>query len=248
MKAIVLSAGQGKRLLPLTKESPKCLLPVRDDETILGCQLGALARAGIDRAVVAIGFGARRVESWLATHPVPGLACETLINPFYRSSDNLITCWLARGAMSEDFLLLNGDTIFEDSVLARLLDAPPAPITIAIDHKTGYDDDDMKVALDPRGRLLAIDKCLPPAMVSGESIGLLSFHGSGPKQFVAALEAAVRRPEAMRQWYLSAVHRIAQSAPVETVSVRGLWWREVDYPGDLDEARRAFTGRSAIAR
>src|SRR4030095_11781940 len=133
MKAVVLSAGQGKRLLPLTAENPKCLLAVRGGEPILGWQLAALARAGIERAVVVVGFGAERVEEWLAANPVPGLVCETLINPVYRPSDTLITCWLARGVMSDDFLLLNGDTIFEDAVLARVLAARPAPITLAID-------------------------------------------------------------------------------------------------------------------
>ena len=103
MKAVVLSAGQGKRLLPLTAGNPKCLLPVRGDEPILGLQLDALARAGFDRAVVVIGFGAERVEAWLAANPVPGLACESLFNPFYDSSDNLISCWLARGAMYGGF-------------------------------------------------------------------------------------------------------------------------------------------------
>ena len=248
MKAVVLSAGQGKRLLPLTEENPKCLLPVRGDEPILGWQLRALARAGIERAVVVIGFGAERVEAWLDGNPVPGLACETMINPFYRTSDNLISCWLARGAMSEDFLLLNGDTIFEDAVLERLLDAPPAPITLAIDHKAAYDDDDMKVSLDSEGRLLAIDKWLARPVVSGESIGLLSFRGSGPKLFTRALEEAVRQPEAIRQWYLSVVHQIAQDTAVEPTSMRGLWWREIDSPADLYEARRAFTNRVASAR
>jgi choline kinase len=247
MKAVVLSAGQGKRLLPLTEENPKCLLPVRGDEPILGWQLAALARAGIDRVVVVIGFGAERVEAWLTANPVPGLAVETLINPFYRSSDNLISCWLARGAMSDDFLLLNGDTIFEDAVLARVLEVS-APIALAIDHKQTYDDDDMKVSLDSRGRLLAIDKWLARPMVGGESIGLLSFRGSGPKLFTAALEEAVRRPEAMRQWYLSVVHQIAQATAVETASVRGLWWREIDSAADLYDARREFTDPVASAR
>jgi L-glutamine-phosphate cytidylyltransferase len=247
MKAVVLSAGQGKRLLPLTEASPKCLLPVRGDEPILGWQLRALARAGVDRALVVIGFGAERVEAWLAANPIPGLACETLFNPFYQSSDNLISCWLARGAMSEDFLLLNGDTIFEDAVLARVLDAPPAPITLAIDRKQSYDDDDMKVSLDPSGRLLAVDKWLARATVGGESIGLLSFRGSGPKLFGTALEEAVRRPEAMRQWYLSVIHRIAQVSAVETASVRGLWWREIDSRADLDGARSPFAAPVAFA-
>jgi choline kinase len=150
--------------------------------------------------------------------------------------------------MSEDFLLLNGDTIFEDAVLARVLDARPAPIALAIDHKPYYDDDDMKVSLDSEGRLLAIDKWLARPMVGGESIGLLSFRGSGPKLFTTALEEAVRLPEAMRQWYLSVVHRIAQDTAVDTVSVRGLWWREIDSPSDLYGARREFTDRVASAR
>ena len=248
MKAVVLSAGQGKRLLPLTEENPKCLLAVRGDEPILGWQLAALARAGIDRAVVVIGFGAERVEAWLAANPVPGIACETLFNPFYKTTDNLISCWLARGVMSEDFVLLNGDTIFEDAVLARVLDSPPAPITLAIDRKLDYDDDDMKVSIDPRGRLLAVDKWIARPMIGGESIGLISFRGSGPKQFSSALEDAVRQPEAMRQWYLSVLHQIAQTSAVETVSVRGLWWREIDSPADLYGARSEFTARVAFAR
>lgn len=237
MKAVVLSAGQGKRLLPLTLKNPKCLLAVRGDEPILGWQLAALARAGIDRAAVVVGFGAEHVEAWLAANPVPGLACETLINPFYGSSDNLISCWLARGAMTEDFLLLNGDTLFEDAVLARVLDAPPAPIVLAVDRKQRYDDDDMKVSLDQGGRLLAIGKSMPSAMIGGESIGMLSFRGSGPKLFTSALEDAVRRPTALREWYLSVIHTIARSTAIETASVRGLWWREIDSPADLDGAR-----------
>jgi choline kinase len=238
MKAVVLSAGQGKRLLPLTAKNPKCLLPVLGDEPLLGCQLRSLARRGLERVVVVTGFGAERVERWLSSNPVPGLRVETLFNPFFGSSDNLVTCWLARGVMSDDFLLLNGDTLFEDAVLDRVLASPPAPVSVAVDRKRLYDDDDMKVALDENGRLVAIDKWLPPAMVGAESIGLLAFRDSGPKLFVEGLERAVRRPEALKGWYLSVIHTISRTTAVETISIRGLWWREVDCPDDLDRVRR----------
>ena len=112
MKAIVLSAGQGKRLLPLTAELPKCLLPVASDANVLEIQLRSLARCGVERATVVVGFGAERVERFLTATPIPGLEVEVLFNPFYALSDNLATCWLARHQMHEDFLLLNGDTIF----------------------------------------------------------------------------------------------------------------------------------------
>jgi choline kinase len=244
MRAIVLSAGQGKRLLPLTAEIPKCLLPVEGERTILELQLCALARGGIARVTVVSGFGAERVERFLAETPLPGLEIESLFNPFYAVSDNLATCWIAREAMREDFLLLNGDTLFEDAVLRRLLGSPAAPVTVTIDHKDAYDDDDMKVSLDDDGRLLAIGKTLKPEALHGESIGLLCFRGPGARRFRSAVERAMRAPEALRAWYLSVIHALAQEGAAETVSVRGLWWREIDSREDLDEVQRSLRART----
>lgn len=243
MKAIVLSAGQGKRLLPYTARQPKCLLCVNGERSVLEVQLRALARCGIEYATVLVGFGASTVDHFVATTPIPGLVVETLYNPFYALSDNLATCWVARHKMDRDFVLLNGDTIFEDRVLRRLLEATPSPITVAIDHKASYDDDDMKVSVDEGGRLLAIGKTLKPEIVNGESIGMLCFRGSGPRYFCSVIERAMREPEALKLWYLSVVNEIAQDTTVDTASVRSLWWREIDELTDLEEARRSFPSR-----
>ena len=243
MKAIVLSAGQGRRLLPLTENCPKCLLPVNGEKTMLTLQLEALARCGVDRATVVVGFGADQVEHFATTHLVPGLAVETLFNPFHSTTDNLVTCWLARQAMHGEFLLLNGDTLFEDALLRRVLDAPQAPVTVTVDHKSAYDDDDMKVSLDPNGRLLAIGKDLPAATVGAESIGMIAFRESGAKIFVDALERAIHEPVALRRWYLSVVNDLAQQTAVETVSIHGLWWCEIDSPEDLAAARADYAAR-----
>lgn len=238
MKAIVLSAGQGRRLLPLTESDPKCLLAVDDGRPMLEVQLAALQRCGIEHATILIGFGAERVERFLESHPVPGLTVETLYNPFFKASDNLATCWLARGAMSEDFVLLNGDTLFEDDVLRTALGG--REISVTVDQKPAYDDDDMKVSTDEQGRLLAIGKTLQPEVVNAESIGLLVFRESGVKAFRDALETAIRRPDALRLWYLSVVNDMAQHTPVYTRSIKGLWWGEVDSPEDLEAVRKAF--------
>ena len=245
MKAIVLSAGQGRRLLPLTSELPKCLLALDSQRSLLQLQLEALARCGIPRAVVVTGYGADLVEAHLAgLRTPPRIHVETIYNPFFGSSDNLISCWLSRVAMDDDFLLLNGDTVFEDAVLLRLLDSVRDPLTVTVDHKRDYDDDDMKVALDAAGRVLAIGKTLPAEAVGGEAIGLIAFAGSGPKLFVEGLERAVRRPGAARRWYLSVVHELAEEdGVVGTASIRGLWWREIDGSEDLSRAREEWVGR-----
>jgi choline kinase len=240
MRAIILSAGQGKRLLPLTAREPKCLLGVDGERSALEVQLRSLARCGIERVTVVVGFGAHYVESFLRETQIPGLRVDTFYNPFYAQSDNLATCWLVRHEMDQDFLLLNGDTVFEDRVVARLLEGRPAQITVTIDHKDDYDDDDMKVSIDEDGRLLAIGKALKPEIVNGESIGMLYFRGLGPKRFREALERTMRAPEALKSWYLSVVNELAQETAVDTASVRGFWWREIDSPEDLEEVRRSF--------
>ncbi len=244
MKAIVLSAGQGRRLLPLTERDPKCLLTVDGPRTVLELQLGALARCGVRQVTVVVGFGAERVEQFLAGTRIPGLQVDTLFNPFFASSDNLATCWLARSEMTEDFVLLNGDTLFEDRVLQRLLDESRQPITVTIDHKDRYDDDDMKVSVDASGRLLAIGKQLPAAAVGGESIGMLCFRGAGVKDFRDELERAIRLNEGLRAWYLSVVNGMAGRVPVGTVSIDGCWWREIDSRSDLDGVRASFESQS----
>ena len=239
MKAIILSAGQGKRLLPLTEDRPKCLLPVRGQQPVLEVQLRALAACGIDEAVVMVGFGAEQVEAFLERTEIPGIRVRTFFNPFFAQSDNLVTVWLARPEMTDDFLILNGDTLFEPAALEKLLAAPAAPLTLAINEKASYDDDDMKVKLAGGRRLLAVGKKLT-GPIDGESIGLMRFRGEGAHAFREALDQAVRRHSGMSAWYLSVVDALARSMRVETAAITGLWWGEVDSPEDLAVVREGL--------
>lgn len=236
MKAVILSAGQGSRLLPLTAERPKCLLPL-GPKSLIEWQIDILSRSGVDEIVVVVGFRAALVEAVLARLARPGLRIRTLFNPFYSVADNLGSCWLARHEMIGEFLLLNGDTLFETAVLQRLLHSPPAPITVTIDRKASYDADDMKVHLDGT-RLVEIGKTLPPARTDGESIGLLLFRGDGPELFVDAVDRALQVSEGLTSFYLKVIDRLAKSHHVETATIEGLAWGEVDYPVDLQRAER----------
>ena len=245
MKAIILSAGQGKRLLPLTAATPKCLLPVDGSRPALEIQLRTLAACGIQRATVMVGFGADKVEHFLARCPLPEIEVTTRFNPFFALSNNLATCWTAIPEMTEDFVLLNGDTLFEPAVLERLLRAPFAAVSLAIDRKPSYDEDDMKVSIRHERTLAAVGKTLPPAVVHGESIGLMTFRASGVPAFRVALEKAMRDPTALQRWYLSVIDALAHSSLVEVTSIEGLWWAETDTPEDLAEVRAYFSSQQA---
>ena len=233
MKAIILSAGHGRRLLPMTAEIPKCLLDIHG-RTVVEWQIDHLLENSINDITVVVGYGADKVDALLKGRYSPQQV-RTLYNPFFDVADNLATVWMVRGAMTGDFVLLNGDTLFEPSVLRHLLDSPARPITLARDHKSRYDSDDMKVCLDGN-RLVRIGKDLESDVVDGESIGMLLFREQGSRLFKDAVEQTMRSPEALKQWYLSVIDQLASQGHVWSQSIHGLQWGELDYPVDLDKA------------
>ncbi len=233
-KAIILSAGQGRRLSPLTDTRPKCLVEL-SGVSVLRWQLAHLRDAGLEEAVVVTGFGANLVDAEIANFAPAGLKVRTLFNPFYALSDNLATCWLARAEMNGPFLILNGDTLFESDIARRLLAAPAAPITVTIDRKPSYDADDMKVLVE-NDRLQAIGKTI--TSYNAESIGFLKFSEQGAGAFVAEVEAAMRTPEGLKRWYLSVINHLAVTGTeVAVASIEGLDWAEMDFPEDLPRNR-----------
>jgi len=238
MKTIILSAGQGSRLLPLTEDRPKCLLDLGKN-TILGVQLSALKAGGATEVVIVTGFRTAAVEKAAEEASESGFKVRTLFNPFYNVADNLASCWMAREEMREPFLLLNGDTLFQPEIMKRLLQSPPAPITLTIDKKAEYDSDDMKVKL-AGSRLLDVGKTLEAEETHGESIGFSRFNKSGAEAFVETLEQTMRTPNGLNWWYLKAIAVLAEKAQVETCSIEGLTWGEVDFLPDLEVAKEIF--------
>jgi choline kinase len=243
-RAIILAAGKGSRLLPLTAERPKCLIELAG-RTLLEWQLDSLFEAGIAETVVVTGFRPDLVEQVVAGRGAGRGSVSTIFNPFYHVADNLGSAWMARDSMDRDFLLLNGDTLVPPALVERLTAAPAAPICIAVDRKATYDEDDMKVLCEGE-RLVRIDKGLEAPDYNAESIGFVRFMGKGRTAFVATIEQMMRTADGTSHFYLRAIDRLADTGIVSVASIEGLDWVEVDYPADLEAARR-LTGRWAEA-
>jgi choline kinase len=245
VRAIVLSAGQGKRLLPVTEKLPKCLIPVHG-RTVLEWQLRALLAAGIREVSVVVGFGTEQVEVELKKRCPAGLEVSTVHNPLFDRSDNLVSCLAARSQMSRDFVLLNGDTLFESGIVRRLLDTGNDAVSMAVSCKGSYDSDDMKVQWTD-GLVRRVGKDLPLEIVGGEAIGVSLFRAPAAKLFVETLEDLAARPDGHRKWYLSAVQVLAEQGLVHGVRTEGLRWMEIDTPQDLEHARASMPSWSDAA-
>jgi L-glutamine-phosphate cytidylyltransferase len=235
--AILLSAGQGSRLLPLTAERPKCLIDF-SGKSLLGWQIEMLARAGVKRIDVVTGFMTDMVEDHLRTIADPRVEVNVRFNPFFKVADNLGSCWIAREAMRGDFLILNGDTLVSEEIVRQVQAGSDWPIAVTVDVKDGYDSDDMKVSRGENGRLDRIGKTLTAAESNAESIGFLAFRGEGADLFRNAVRAAMRTPEGVQHWYLKVIDSLAPTGKVGTVSIEGLGWAEVDFLNDIEIATR----------
>ncbi len=235
MKALILSAGQGSRLLPLTADRPKCLLSI-SGKSVLEWQVRHLEACGVREIVVVVGFRADAVESAIQSLARPRMTIRTVFNPFYKVAENVASCWMARHELDGDFVLLNGDVVFEPAVVRTALEKSVAPVSVTVNHPDEYDADDMKVELHGK-RVVSIGKDLPLAQVGAESIGMMIFLNEGPAAFVAELERLMRTPEGLKSWFTQVIHRMARRGIVESVSIDGLDWGEIDFPHDLEAVR-----------
>jgi L-glutamine-phosphate cytidylyltransferase len=237
VRVIILAAGQGKRLLPLTAEVPKALLDV-GGKSVIERQIEAFAAHGITDFAVVTGYASQLMEAALAKIAARlGVSVRTVFNPFYAVADNLASCWLARTEMTADFIQVNGDNVFRADLVERLLAAPKRDVSVAVNFKDAYDADDMKVMMD-KSRLTEIGKALPLDTVNAEAIGFYVFRDAGARAYVDQLELSMRDPVGLRQWFPSAIGALAKKVDVSTIAVDGIKWCEVDFPADLTNARK----------
>jgi choline kinase len=241
MRAVVLSAGQGSRLLPLTYDRPKCLLPV-GSRSVLQWQLEALChQREIVEIVVVTGFKAEMVDAALAGMSGLSKPVRTLFNPFYKVADNLASCWMAREFMRGEFLIVNGDSLFEMAVLPCIIAGAAAPINLTVNVKPQYDSDDMKVTLDGL-KVRAVGKTLMPHETDAESIGLVLFKGDGAERFRDLVEKSMHEAWGVGAWYLQAIDRLAKDGLVGATDIGALEWGEIDFPSDLETVTRLAAG------
>ncbi len=117
--AVLLAAGNGSRLQPATHTVPKCLSEI-NGVPILEQQMRCLQRWGFDRLVMVVGHLDARVRDFL-DRAETGLTIDYVVNPQYRTTNNIYSLWLAQKHISEPFLLLECDLFFKEGALSNML-------------------------------------------------------------------------------------------------------------------------------
>jgi len=243
MKAIILAAGKGERLMPLTSDTPKSLLELENGTTLLESQLITINKTAIDKVVIVTGYLTEKIESKVQRYSKEyNIDIQIIYNPFFDISNNLLSLWQARHEMESDFIIINGDDIFNDSVLLGLLEHDKNElITMVIDRKETYDEDDMKLIVE-NGRILEVSKKIPLNEANGESIGMIRVSGEAKDIMVDTMERMVRNKKNMQVFYLAMIQElINQGIVVGYHEISSKDWAEIDFHPDLEDIRKKIS-------
>ena len=237
MKGLVLAAGPGRRLQPLTDALPKTLLPLNDGRTILDVALSNLRSVGLTDVVVVTGFAAERIEERATElERRHGVALELVFNDRAEEWNNAYSLWLAHHAFGDGVLLVNGDTVHPVSVEESLLEARGPEVLLAVDRRKTLGEEEMKVLLSEDGSVERISKNVDPAAAAGEYIGLALVEPAAANALAYALETTWRRDPSL--YYEDGFQELAdQGGQVRAAAIGTSDWVEVDDHADLTRAR-----------
>lgn len=179
MKAIILAAGKGERLLPLTKDKPKCMIQLFG-KTILERQVETFRSCGINEIIVVRGYLSNKIN-------ISNL--KYYRNDKYSSTNMLETLFCAKNELNDNVIVSYGDIVFDKNVLKQLIDSKD-DISVVIDQNwkeywTIRNDNplnDIESLKLENGYITSIGQKVSNLNdVEGQYIGLMKFQNQGVK-------------------------------------------------------------------
>lgn len=233
MKAVILAAGVGKRLWPVTQHRPKCLIEI-GGVSLLDRYLQSLKEVGVRRADIVVGYKQEMIRSALAANR-HGLEMHVLVNEqFHRGS--ISSLWVARTVLDDDVIIMDADVLFHREILRRLV-CSPYPNALLMDESVKQTGEECMVVVEG-GRVIALTKT-PPLHYdyAGEGVGFLKVRHADTPHVVASLRTYVDR-EAWQMEYEDALLEFFRDVKVGHEKIGGLPWTEIDFPEDVEKAER----------
>lgn len=238
--AIILMAGAGLRLRPHNQGQPKALIEV-GGRTLVARALDILGNAGIRTASLVVGYGSDRVRECVGDS-VSNVHVQYIENSDFSSTNTMYSLWLAREILESGALILEGDYIFEEEVVHRLLDCDHVRSWWAgTEFRPGMDGSCLECGGDGRvERIRIVHEPLKDYTRSYKSLGLLKITPAFGARLASALNEYVERRK-VSLYYDEVVGMELLSEPLHICDVNALDWIEIDTVSDLREARRLFS-------
>jgi len=233
-KGVILAAGDGSRLAPLTLTCPKVLLPVKDKVPLIRYPIEALVAAGISEIAIVVGYLGDKVIEVLGNGSHFGVRLQYFFNSDYLGG-NAISVYKARAwVQGEPVVLCMGDSLIEEELVRRLLNKQTFNETLCIDYTPEqYHQlaEATKVAVDEAGCIKDIGKDLVCWDAIDTGVFLVTEHFfEALDELTPCLGIDIEITDVIR-FLISQGHRF------DTCNASGCFWMDVDTEEDLNLAR-----------
>ena len=232
--ALLLAAGSGNRLQPLTDSIPKCLIEI-NGRPILERLIDNLCDNGFKRLVIVVGYMHHCIRRFVNEY-AGDLTIEFITNPLYQTTNNIYSLWLARNNIQESFLLVESDLVFESSQLEGLL----YPNKIAISRMQPWMNG-TTITIDSLNRVQAFGMGGNgyTEITRYKTVNIYSLSDSTWRKVVERLELHISSGKVNEYYEVVFKEMIADGS----LSMDGVFfdperWYEIDTPADLANAER----------
>lgn len=243
--ALILSAGMGRRLRPLTLEMPKPLVKI-GGIPIIEHQLQVMEANGIRKIVVVLGYKSSMIEDVLLKSE-HNKFLKIIKNPEYQSTNNLYSLYLAFEYLKDELcaqkhqqiILVNGDVVFDETILTDVLRSNRNQIAVDVGR---YFKESMKITVDGTRCVKKISKEISETESLGVSIDLYSFDLMTWREFETVVSSLIEEENLKNAWTEDALQILLDKGlhKFSPLSIKGRYWFEVDTLEDLKEAERLF--------
>jgi len=234
MIAVILAAGRGVRLRPLTDSIPKGLIRI-GGKPLLRHSLANLLQVGIENAIIVVGYKGERIRQELG-NACDGVNIEYIENSEYPNTGSMYSLLKAKAQVSSNILLLESDLLYEPRAVKCATQSPDPNLILVADARGSGDE--VYIQADKDARLTGLGKRIAREKAMGELVGISKLSDDFLKRLFTTAEAEIEKDPGISYEELIAITAKRYMYPVHCVYIKGLLWTEVDNAHDIDQAIR----------
>ena len=248
MIGVILSAGMGTRLMPLTKDIPKTLLKI-NEVTLLERMIKNCIDAEISKFIVIVGYNKEKVIDLCPKIAEKyDIEIKAIANDKYDITNTSVSTYIASSFIEEndldDFVLINGDNVVDPEIILKITNSNNTGMII--DNFKELDEESFKLIIDDEsfnedktianGKINSIGKQLDIPSSTGEFIGVSKVIAEDIPVFNRILEELIQ--EDPQNYYDYAYKDLSEIKTIDFVLTNGLKWTEIDDHKDWENAQK----------
>jgi choline kinase len=227
MIAVILAAGMGTRLMPLTKDIPKPLLEIENTSLLERMMINCIS-SGVEEFVIVSGYKKERViEKIDYLQSKYHVKISTVENKRYSQTNTSCSVSLATRQLDDDVIIINGDNVVDERIISGLLKIDET--ALVVDNYKRLNEESFKLRIE-NNVIMEIGKGIDIDTASGEFIGISKVSKDDLPLFNSILEDLIA--ENVQNYYDLTYKDLSKKTNIGYFYTNGLKWTEIDDKND----------------